>query len=67
MIVLAAQSRMGGTMNRLMLASPISITSVSLNTIGSISLNRLVAVSLIVVTNAAFVLLVYALLVATQN
>ena len=47
------------SMNRLMLASPI--------TIGSVSLNRLVAVSLIVATNAAVILMVYALIVAIQN
>ena len=52
-------------MNRLMLASPISITSVSLNTIGSISLNRLIFVSLIVAIDVAFYLMAYALIVAT--
>jgi hypothetical protein len=50
-----------------MLASPITIASVSLNTIGSVSLNRLVAVSLIAATDAAFVLMAYALIVAIQN
>jgi hypothetical protein len=48
-----------------MLASPITIASVSLNTIGSISLNRLIFVSLIVATDVAFVLMAYAMIVAT--
>jgi hypothetical protein len=55
------------SMNRLMLASPITIASVSLNTIGSISLNRLIFVSLIVATNAAVILMAYALILAIQN
>ena len=47
-----------------MLASPITIASVSLNTIGSVSPNRLIFVSLIVALDVAFILMAYATIVA---
>ena len=66
-IALAVQSIMGGTMNRLLFASPITTVSVSLNQLTSVSLNKLAAVSLIVATDMAFVLMAYALVVVIQN